>query len=101
MLDANIPIDSPAELTSINPNICTSTTLMFGVPKCITIKKYINDIINVIIITASAANNFPNTTLDIFTGDVNSICSVPAFLSSANILIVNIGTIIISPYSAV
>ena len=38
-----------------------------------------------------AAKNLPNTTPEIFTGDVNINCSVPLFLSSANILIVNTG----------
>ena len=53
------------------------------------------------IITHIAAINFPNTTPTILTGDVNINCSVPDFLSSANILIVNIGAIIINPYNAV
>ena len=65
------------------------------------IKKYINDANNVTIITHIAAKNFPNTTPTILTGDVNINCSVPVFLSSANILIVNIGAIIIKPYNAV
>ena len=42
----------------------------------------------------------PNTTPEIPTCDVNINCSVPFFLSSANILIVNIGTVIINPYNA-
>ena len=57
------------------------------------IKKYINDISNVTIITPNAAKNFPNTTPTMFTGDVSINCSVPVFLSSAIVLIVSIGTI--------
>ena len=55
---------------------------------------------SVITITANAANSFPITTPTMLTGDVNINCSVPVFLSSANILIVSIGTVIINPYNA-
>ena len=69
------------------------TTSIFDVK----IEKYINDTNNAITITPTAAKNLPNTTPVILTGDVNINCSVPFFLSSANILIVNIGATIINP----
>ena len=100
ILEANIPTEIAAPLININPNIVTSNSNMLGFPKKHSIPKYINDITNDIIITSIAAKNLPNTTLVIPTGDVNINCSVPVFLSSANILIVNIGTVISNPQSA-
>ena len=100
-LEAKIPNDNAAKLINTKPNIDTKVVTILGLPKYITIKKNINDISNVITITSNAENNFPRTTLNIPVGDVKSNCSVPFFLSSENVLIVNIGTIIIKPYNAV
>ena len=55
--------------------------------------KYINVHNSVIITINSAAINLPNTIFVMLTGDVNSSCSVPVFLSSANDLIVSNGII--------
>ena len=101
ILDANIPIDNVAKLINKNPNIATKVDNILAFPKKLVIAKNINEITNVIIITNNAASNLPITILNILTGDVRSNCSVPVFLSSANILIVKIGTIIINPYKAV
>ena len=49
--------------------------------------------ISVMMMTIILAKNFPSTMLVILLGEVYNSISVPVFLSSANILIVNIGTI--------
>ena len=55
--------------------------------------KYINDNNPVIAIIIVPEINLPRTIDVILLGEVNINCSVPFFLSSANILIVNIGII--------
>ena len=57
------------------------------------LQKYIKLINSVITTTTVAAINLPNTIFVILSGDVNSNCSVPDFLSSENDLIVSNGII--------
>ena len=100
MLDANIPNEMYAILSIRKPISVTITVCICGFPKKYNIARYINVHISVIIITNTAAKNLPNTMLVILLGDVYNSCSVPNFLSSANILIVRIGTIYVNTVAA-
>ena len=100
ILDANIPNAIYAIPIRTNPSIETNAVVMSGFPKNIKIIKYrnvSNTVINKII---TADKNFPRTILVTLLGDVNNSCSVPFFLSSANILIVSIGVMNISKLAA-
>ena len=92
MLDANIPKAIYAIDRSKNPKSVTKAVLICGCPKYFSIPKYINVKTSHITIIIVAAKNFPKTIEVILLGDVYKICSVPFLRSSANILIVNIGT---------
>jgi len=79
--------------SSKNPINVTTAVPKCGFPKYDKIPKYINVNNSHIITTITAEINFPKTIDVILLGEVYNSCSVPFFLSSENILIVNIGTI--------
>lgn len=91
-LEANIPKEIYAIAKSKNPNIVTNAVTNCGCPKYSKIPKYkkVNSSVIRTIITAEI--NLPSTILVILLGDVINNCSVPYFLSSANIRMVKIGT---------
>lgn len=93
MLDANIPNDTYTMTKSRNPNSVTNVVAMCGVPKKHKIAKYIRVNTSANITNNVAAINLPSTICVMLTGDVNSNCSVPFFLSSEKERIVSAGTI--------
>ena len=88
-----IPNEMYDILNSVNPNIEVNTIFISGFPNFSNTKKYINEIINVIIITPNKAKNFPITIEKILRGEISNNCSVPLLLSSENDFIVNNETI--------
>ena len=87
----NIPNDIYAIDNSKKPSIEVNTVGTSGVLNMHKIAKYMKVNSSAISITATAAKNFPSVIAIMLLGDVINNCSVPFFLSSANILIVRSG----------
>ena len=99
-LDINIPNERYAKDNNENPKIVTKALSKWGVPTIDNIIKYIKVASVETNTTNPPAKNFPKTIEVTLLGDVNNNCSVPVFLSSENILIVNIGTIKVKTVAA-
>ena len=94
----NIPNAIYAIDISKNPNIAVNVAGTSGVLNTHKIPKYTNVNSSAITVTSTPAKNFPSVISTILLGDVISSCSVPFFLSSANILIVRSGIKNTTPY---